>query len=461
MPYSMGPASTTQLNPLKISKLWVVVFVWAALSVFNKGIPAAAKSNVNQLDPTPTLTPTPTPTHTPTITPMATQTSTSTETPISDAFTYLPFVGRQPTATPEPYIPPVTRLFCDSLAAPLYIPDNNSVGVANVINVSDPREITDLDVTLDITHSWVGDLVVTLTHQETRRNLILIKRPGIPSTATGCGSDNIKAILDDEISSPVDTRCAPSPPGISGIYIPTEPLDGFDGESMAGNWILSVSDNYKVDTGYLRNWCLVASISDNPPPPTPPPTLPALPIKAKITGISGQVQSLPLDCESRSAVDWARYYGNHINEITFFNNLPHSDNPDKGFVGNVNGTWGQIPPNAYGVHAEPVANLLRAYGLSAYAHRPLSWDQLRAEITGGHPVIVWIVASVTNGIPVYYTPSDGLSTVVARYEHTVVVTGYTQNSVSYLDGGTIYTRSLEQFLDSWSVMRNMAITAHP
>jgi uncharacterized protein YvpB len=76
-------------------------------------------------------------------------------------------------------------------------------------------------------------------------------------------------------------------------------------------------------------------------------------------------------------------------------------------------------------------------------------------------VIVWIVGSVQNGIPVYFTPPDGLDTIVARYEHTVVVTGYTQDSVYYLNGDTIYTRSVNQFLDSWSALGNMAITTNP
>jgi len=104
-----------------------------------------------------------------------------------------------------------------------------------------------------------------------------------------------------------------------------------------------------------------------------------------------------LDCESRSAVDWAAYLGQHINELTFFNRLPKSDNPDKGFVGNVYGAWGQIPPNPYGVHAEPVAALLRDYGLQAYAHRPLRWEQLQAEIAAeiavslGDPVAIQLI----------------------------------------------------------------------
>jgi len=94
-------------------------------------------------------------------------------------------------------------------------------------------------------------------------------------------------------------------------------------------------------------------------------------------------------------VDWANYLGRSINEYTFLNQLPKSDNPDKGFVGSVYGTWGQIPPDPYGVHAPPVAALLREYGLNAYAHRPLSWDQLRAEIAHGNPVIVWVIGNVS------------------------------------------------------------------
>ena len=174
-----------------------------------------------------------------------------------------------------------------------------------------------------------------------------------------------------------------------------------------------------------------------------------------------------MDCEIRSAVDWAGVFGRTLNEMNFLNGLPDSANPDKGFVGNVNGTWGQIPPNDYGVHAEPIAARLRHYGLSAYAHRPLTWNDLRSEIADGRPVIVWIIGSVFGpdelayGIPVYYTPPDGLHTVVARYEHTVVITGYTDSQVYYLNGPTVYAIPITQFLDSWSALGNMAITANP
>jgi uncharacterized protein YvpB len=234
-----------------------------------------------------------------------------------------------------------------------------------------------------------------------------------------------------------------------------------DGVSVDGRWTLNVSDNSSSATGTLRGWCMLATVSENPEPPTPTPTPPSIPSSFIIGGVTGEHQSLPLDCESRSAVDWANYFGVVIDELDFFYLLPHSDNPDAGFVGSVYGAWGQTPPDPYGVHAEPVAEVLRDHGLDAYAHRPLSWIDLRAEIAANRPVMVWIIGSIINGNPEYYTPSDGLHTVVAPYEHTVVVTGYTNNSVYYLNGDTIYTRSVTEFLDSWSALGNMAITSRP
>jgi subtilisin-like proprotein convertase family protein/uncharacterized protein YvpB len=350
-------------------------------------------------------------------------------------------------------------LFCNS--DNFDIPDNNPQGITSTTHISDPRYLVDLDVRLDIDHTWVGDLIATLSHQETGRTITLIDQPGLPGSNNGCMEDDIAAILDDEITLPAENTCSGYLAAISGIYTPDQPLQSFDQEAISGNWSLIVSDNFRNDTGRLKGWCLAASLADQPLPPVEPPEPPDLPGQAKIVGVTGKPQSLPLDCESRSAVDWANYFNVHIDELEFFSRLPESENPDKGFVGSVYGTWGQIPPQDYGVHADPVARLLSKYGLPAYAHRPLSWDQLRAEIAAGRPVITWIVGSVVNGIPEYYLPPDELLTVVARYEHTVIVTGYTPDSVTYLNGAFPYTKSLVDFLQSWSALGNMAITASP
>jgi subtilisin-like proprotein convertase family protein/uncharacterized protein YvpB len=401
-----------------------------------------------------TLTPTETLTPTVTITPSAT--------PTFSPYNYLPLINLQPSPTPTPTTPPPppeTVLYCSAPYA--YIPDYPADGIANSIDISDPRFIQDLNVRLEISHSWVSDLSIRLTHEESGRTITLIDRPGLPANPPGCGYDHIGAILDDEFSLPVENECSASPAAIAGIFTPNEPLKSFDNESLAGRWTLSVVDNAETDTGTLKTWCMEARIGGPDPDPNPDP-IPSLPPRARIYNISGQPQALPLDCESRVAVDWAGYFGYHINELQFFNRLPHSDNPDAGFVGDVYGVWGQIPPYPYGVHAEPVAALLQAYGVPAYTHRPLRWDELKAEIAAGRPVYVWTIgAANSNEVPIYYTSSDGLRTIVAHYEHVVIVVGYTESDVIIMDGGTFKTRSIQQFLGSWSALGNMAILNHP
>lgn len=426
--------------------------------------PTARFTSTTTLEPTVTFTQVITITPTPSlmITPTATldfeELSKNSELVLRQI--YIPFLSVQ---EPQPYIPPELALFCSSPNQS--IPDNDPEGSSNTIQISDPRLISDLNIYLNVDHTYVGDLTASLTHQESGKKITLFDKPGYPGDP--CSKDDIRAIFDDEMSWHVETKCASYPAAISGSFESDKPLSTFDGLSINGEWIINISDSAPNDNGTLKAWCLAAQISKNPAPPTPEPPSPELPLQKIIYGVSGKPQSLPLDCESRSAVDWAKYFGKNIDELSFFHKLPHSDNPDKGFVGPVTGTWGQIPPKPYGVHAEPVAQVLRDYGLPAKARRPLSWDELRAEIAAGRPVIVWIIGSISlpgslmNGAPEYYTSEDGLHTVVSRYEHTVVVTGYTSSYVYYLNGGQIYQINSDKFLDSWSALGNMAITWTP
>jgi subtilisin-like proprotein convertase family protein/uncharacterized protein YvpB len=390
---------------------------------------------------------------------------TPTYTPLPTQLSYLPDLYRElsiptHTATPPPF---KTVLFCDDLSHPLSIPDNNTNGVNDEISISDGRVLINMRLYLDISHTWVGDLVVTLSNLDTNQTITTIHRPGQPPF--GCNNSDIVAILDSGAIEPVNDQCAIYPHAISGIYLPNETLSIFTGQSATAKWRLNVSDQYINDTGTLNHWCLETQLSDILPAPTPTPTLVNLPPSVSILGMSGQDQQLKLDCESRSAVDLAKYFNITIDEIDFLNQLPRSNDPDAGFVGIPTGNWGNIPPNDYGVHASPVANLLQGYGLTATSFKSLSWDDLRAEIASGHPVIAWIIGdnfrNIINGTPHYYTaPSTGNTTIVAPYEHTVILVGYSPSSVIVLNGARFMDVSLPQFLDSWSVLNFMAVFTH-
>lgn len=397
-------------------------------------------------------------------TPTPSATPTASATPGEPVLSF-PLIIRQPTVTPTPtptFAPVEQLLVCRS--PDVIIPDNNLSGVSDTIQINDSRVIQDLDLRLDISHTYTSDLVVNLTHVASGTTVNLLNRPG-----SGCKLDNIKAIFDDDHYLHANSQCVnngeypyPPNPTIGGIFRPNQLLNAVNNLSARGGWRLTVSDQGPSDTGTLRSWCIYTQVG-NPVTPTPTPPPPLLPSRAHVSGTVSHNQYYHLDCESRVAVDYAAFFGVRINEQDFFWSLPTSSNPDRGFVGDVNGTWGQIPPNDYGVHAEPVAALLRDYGVSAYAHKGMTWEELRAEIAAGKPVFVWDVGSVYNGWPTYFTASDGKVSIVANYEHVVQVIGYdlADNTVEIWDNGRYYPRNIAQFLRSWSALDNMAIISHP
>lgn len=205
---------------------------------------------------------------------------------------------------------------------------------------------------------------------------------------------------------------------------------------------------------------------DSQPVATPPPSAissgSAPTPTAVLVPIRGHKKNLSLDCEARSAVDWAAFFDVQVDELELQADLPRSMSPDEGYVGDPHDDWGHTPPSSYGVHAGPLAGHLRRYGLKAYPYRGLSWEHLRREIDSGVPVIVWVVgrAQDLGGATTYIAP-NGRQSLVAPYEHTVILAGYQEgDTVLLLDGAQTYTRPLGTFLASWKVLGNMAILAH-
>ena len=155
------------------------------------------------------------------------------------------------------------QVACDTMTHT--IPNNNSMTVG--LTIPCPYSaIGDLNVLVQINHTWVGDLRVELTHVETGTTAMLINRPGLPPpnlTCCGCNGNNIDAILSDEASTALETTCEPTVPTIGGTFIAGDPPDPtllatFDGEELCGTWNLKVSDHAGADIGWLSQWCLIS-----------------------------------------------------------------------------------------------------------------------------------------------------------------------------------------------------------
>ena len=113
--------------------------------------------------------------------------------------------------------------------------------VSNTINVPITGVISDVNIGLNVTHTWPNDL------------LINISNPGnvtqVPVWNRACaGNNNFNVTLND--GSPAFTCVA----NMTGTFSPSSPLSAFNGGQANGTWTLSVEDFYDVDTGTLNSW---------------------------------------------------------------------------------------------------------------------------------------------------------------------------------------------------------------
>ena len=142
----------------------------------------------------------------------------------------------------------------------LAIPDNAPSGVNDVLVITGPGTISDLDIQLVATHTWVGDLKFTLSNGGAP--VAYYNRPGYTGSGFGCDGDNIDVTVNDEgTDGSVESQCA-NLPATSGNRIGGDPasatlLTAFDGQPLTGSWTLNASDNAGGDTGTVTSWCLL------------------------------------------------------------------------------------------------------------------------------------------------------------------------------------------------------------
>jgi len=142
------------------------------------------------------------------------------------------------------------------------IPDDNPQGISSILSVTDTGALASLELSLDIDHTWVGDLIVDLEHEPTGTVVRLVNRPGTNGDEFGCSGEDIKVTLDDEAGPAIQDDCQTGAAFPQERYRPANALSGFAGVDLAGDWTLTVSDNAGGDTGQLHTWCLLPTISD-------------------------------------------------------------------------------------------------------------------------------------------------------------------------------------------------------
>ncbi len=128
----------------------------------------------------------------------------------------------------------------------LSIPDNNTTGVTNTISVTNnPGNLSNIELFLSVQHTWVGDLVVTLTAPNGQSRQVIANNGG--------AGDNILSFFGDAFNY------LPN----SSIYLPPwafiKPIVTFGNIGntfLNGTWSLKVVDNAASDVGLLQGWGL-------------------------------------------------------------------------------------------------------------------------------------------------------------------------------------------------------------
>ncbi len=152
----------------------------------------------------------------------------------------------------------VDTLIFNSSDVPAPIFDWTAVG--SYLDVDQSVTIGDINVRLDITHTYDGDLAIYLISPSGNYTFLSY-------FYGGAGNDFDNTLFDDEAATPIWSGTAP----FAGSYQPDTPLATFDGENTVGTWQLWIEDWGFFDEGTLNSWSIEITPSGSSPPPPPPP----------------------------------------------------------------------------------------------------------------------------------------------------------------------------------------------
>ena len=144
-----------------------------------------------------------------------------------------------------------TVLDIDSTDTPLAIPDANPTGASSTVSSVSAYDVVDVDVLLNITHTYTGDLDITITGP----NGVSVE---LTSDNGGTGENFVNTLFDDDATTPITAGSAP----FTGSFQPEGSLATLNGQPAAGDWTLKVVDDAGIDIGTLDSWQLQLTVNE-------------------------------------------------------------------------------------------------------------------------------------------------------------------------------------------------------
>ncbi len=115
----------------------------------------------------------------------------------------------------------------------------------STININESSTISEVNVTMNINHTYVGDIEASLISPMGTEVLLT-------SANGGSGANYTNTTFDDDASESITEG---NPP-FTGTYSPEGNLSDFNGENAQGEWTLKIEDLENWDGGTLLNWNL-------------------------------------------------------------------------------------------------------------------------------------------------------------------------------------------------------------
>ena len=123
----------------------------------------------------------------------------------------------------------------------------------SIVNVTADLPITDVNVTIDISHTWTSDLDITLTSPS--GTVVEL------TSDNGGNGDNYTATLFDQESTNGSVVDGSAP--FTGSFLPEGDLSTIYGELSGGNWILTVVDDTNQDGGVFNSFILELCVQNS------------------------------------------------------------------------------------------------------------------------------------------------------------------------------------------------------
>lgn len=125
----------------------------------------------------------------------------------------------------------------------------------HIINVADLGVIESMTINVDISHTWVSDLLVGVIPPGGEFPAdILSLWSGNCGVSDPPGVQNFNITFDDQGATiPGTDECSNN---LTGAYAPVDPLSTFNGMEAQGDWTIIIADFFTGDTGVLNDWSI-------------------------------------------------------------------------------------------------------------------------------------------------------------------------------------------------------------